>query len=76
MRDAVWGQTVRLAGQTGCTGHDGRAKPAWAACTGLAGRLTVSEGHGYPLVFNKHAIISQIVFEDQGTLVVLDGYFH
>jgi hypothetical protein len=28
MRDAVWGQTVRSAGQTGCTGHDGRAKPA------------------------------------------------
>jgi hypothetical protein len=30
----------------GCTGHDGWAKPAWAACKGLA----VSEGHGYPLV--------------------------
>jgi hypothetical protein len=34
----------------GCTGHDGRAKPTWATRTGLEGRLTVSEGHGYPLV--------------------------
>ncbi len=34
----------------GCIGHDGRAKLAWAARKNLQGRLTVSEGQGYPLV--------------------------
>jgi hypothetical protein len=36
IHDAVWGQTVRSASQTRCTGHNGQAKPAWAVCTWLA----------------------------------------
>jgi hypothetical protein len=72
MRDVVWGQTVRSAGQTGCIGHDGRAKPASAARTGP----TVSEGHGYPLVLNKVQISSLVKIMSirrQKELTVIEG---
>ncbi len=47
----------------GWTGHDGWAKPAGQRAQDLQGRLTVFEGHGYPLVNNnsnnKEALIKQ-----------------
>jgi hypothetical protein len=51
MRDAVWGQTVRSASQTrGAQGTMGGQNRPGQCAQDLQGRLTVSKGHGYPLV--------------------------
>jgi hypothetical protein len=48
MRDVVWGQRCAQRARGGCTGHDGRAKPAWTACTGPAGAPHGVQRSGVP----------------------------